>query len=229
MGVLAVGLDKVQQALPFLETALEAKPGKAQFWLSYLDALISLERLAEAKAVFRLAKEKGAKGASFDKLEQKLLQIGKPKSPSSRKSAFDIAIECRDRGEFSRAIDLLQNDITKSAQDPNTLALLSHCFILNEDIANATIQLNKAKTLDPNNALVCWNEVRLLLKNNRLAQAISLARDTNQRFPDDVEGMGVLGSCLRANNDIEESLVYLNKAIESNPNYTEALINRGIN
>ena len=40
MGVLAVGVGKVEQALPFFKTALEANPKVAQFWLSYIDALI---------------------------------------------------------------------------------------------------------------------------------------------------------------------------------------------
>tara|TARA_B100001093_G_scaffold491445_1_gene531495 strand:- start:497 stop:2950 length:2454 start_codon:yes stop_codon:yes gene_type:complete len=228
MGVLAISVDNVQQALPFFKTALEAKPSTAQFWLSYIAALISLERLTDAKAVFMQAKEKGAKGEGFDKLEKKLLQISKPENPTSQKSVFDKAVRYRDHGEFSQAIDLLEDDIAKSSQDPNTLALLSHCLILTEDIEKATIQLDNAKRLDPNNALVGWNEVRLLLKNNLVAEAMVIARNTNKRFPDDVEGMGVLGSCLRANNEIEESLIYLNKAIELNPNYAEALINRGL-
>ena len=42
MGVLAVGVGKVQEALPFFKTALEANPATAQFWLSYIDALIKL-------------------------------------------------------------------------------------------------------------------------------------------------------------------------------------------
>ena len=40
--------------------------------------------------------------------------------------------------------------------------------------------------------------------------------------------MGVLGSCLRSSGNFVESLKYLNKAIELNPNYAEALINRGL-
>ena len=40
MGVLAVGVGKVQEALPFFKAALEANPGTAQFWLSYIDTLI---------------------------------------------------------------------------------------------------------------------------------------------------------------------------------------------
>ena len=72
MGVLAVGLGKVETALPFFKTALEANPNIAQFWLSYIDALIKLERLAEAKTVFDQAKSNGAAGESFDQLEKRL-------------------------------------------------------------------------------------------------------------------------------------------------------------
>ncbi|MDA9347078.1 tetratricopeptide repeat protein, partial [bacterium] len=76
MGVLAVGVGKVQEALPFFKTALEANPSIGQFWLSYIDALIKLGKLADAKAVLDQAKSKGAKGDGFDKLEQRLKDAG---------------------------------------------------------------------------------------------------------------------------------------------------------
>ena len=72
LGVLAVGVGKVEQALQFFKTALEANPATAQFWLSYIDALIKLDQLADAKAVLDQARSKGAKGDAFDKLEQRL-------------------------------------------------------------------------------------------------------------------------------------------------------------
>ena len=37
MGVLAFGVGKVQEALPFFKTALEANQNIAQYWLSYID------------------------------------------------------------------------------------------------------------------------------------------------------------------------------------------------
>jgi tetratricopeptide (TPR) repeat protein len=37
-GVLADGVGKVQEALPFFKTALEANPATAQFWLNYIDS-----------------------------------------------------------------------------------------------------------------------------------------------------------------------------------------------
>ena len=61
MGVLAVGVGKPEEALPFFKTALEVNQTIAQFWLSYIDALIKLDRMADAKAVLEQAKSKGAK------------------------------------------------------------------------------------------------------------------------------------------------------------------------
>ena len=52
MGVLSVDIGKVQEALPFFEAALEANADVAQFWVSYIDALINVERIADAHAVF---------------------------------------------------------------------------------------------------------------------------------------------------------------------------------
>ncbi|MDA9989519.1 tetratricopeptide repeat protein [Paracoccaceae bacterium] len=228
MGVLAVGVGKVQEALPFFKTALEATPSIEQFWLSYIDALIKLNRLADARAVIDQAKSKGAKGDGFDQLDKKLLQTAEIGFLTSQKSVFNDAVKLRENGKYNQAIDLLKSEITKFPQDPNMLALLSHCYILNENIEEAIIHLNTAKVIDPSNALVGWNDARLLLKTNKVGDAVTTARNTNKRFPDDVQGMGVLGSCLRASNDIVESLVYLDKAIQLNPHYAEALISRGL-
>ena len=44
MGVLTVGIGKIPEALRFFETALEANADVAQFWVSYIDALIRVGR-----------------------------------------------------------------------------------------------------------------------------------------------------------------------------------------
>ena len=44
MGVLAIEIGKVKESLPFFKKALEANATKAQFWLSYMDVLIRLNR-----------------------------------------------------------------------------------------------------------------------------------------------------------------------------------------
>ena len=228
MGVLAVGVGKVLDALPFFKTALEGNPSAVQFWLSYIDALIKLEKLTDAKVLLDQAKSNGVEGGNFDKLERRLLQTDQGSPSPSQNSFLNTASHLRESGKLGQAIDLLTDGITQFPKDADMLALLSHCYILNDDLEEATLYLAKAKSIDPNNASVGWNKVRLLLKNKSMAEAVAIARNTNKRFPDDVEGMGVLGSCLRATKEISESIVYLDKAIELNPNYAEALINRGL-
>ena len=66
MGVLAVGIGKVEQALPFFETALEVNPSIAQFWLSYIDALIKLDRILDAKAALGEARRHTGDNDTFD-------------------------------------------------------------------------------------------------------------------------------------------------------------------
>ena len=72
MGALAVGVGKVETALPFFKTALEVNPTIVQFWLSYINALIKLGSIEDAKAVLEQAKRKGIKGDLFDQIENQL-------------------------------------------------------------------------------------------------------------------------------------------------------------
>ena len=76
MGVLAVGIGKDEEALPFFKTALEVNPNIAQYWLSYINTLIKLDRIADAKVIYDQAKTKGAQGDGFDKLEARLSSSG---------------------------------------------------------------------------------------------------------------------------------------------------------
>ena len=228
MGVLAVGVSKVEQALPFFKTALDANPNIAQFWLSYIDALIKLERIADAKAVFDQAKSKGANGDGFDKLQSRLTNLTQIKDNQTDEEILKKAMGLREIGKYDVAIDLLLHQIKQSSKDPNVPALLSHIYILNDNLEQAKIHLDAAKNINPNTASVGWNEARLLLKHKKINEALAVAAKTNKLFPDDVEGMGVLGSCLRASGNVAKSLKHLNKAIELEPDYAEALINRGL-
>ena len=64
-------LVRLRQLYRFFKTALEAKSNIAQYWLSYIAALIKLDRMVDAKAVFDQAKNKGAKGDGFDQIRKK--------------------------------------------------------------------------------------------------------------------------------------------------------------
>ena len=75
MGVLAVGVGKIQEALPFFETAIETNKSVAQYWLSYIDALLTLNKISHAKTAFEQAKQNGADGELFGRLANRLDEL----------------------------------------------------------------------------------------------------------------------------------------------------------
>jgi tetratricopeptide (TPR) repeat protein/ubiquinone/menaquinone biosynthesis C-methylase UbiE len=75
MGVLAVGLGKVKESLPFYRSALHADPSISQYWISYIKALVSLEEISEAEKSLREARLNGATGDDFESLAQEIEQI----------------------------------------------------------------------------------------------------------------------------------------------------------
>ena len=107
MGVLAVGVGKVEEALPFFKTALEVNQTIGQFWLSYINALIKLDRLDDAKTVLNQAKSAGAKGDGFDKVESSLENVTKVKGDQTDKDILEKAVHLRENGKYDEAIDIL--------------------------------------------------------------------------------------------------------------------------
>ena len=109
IGVLAVSLGKVEQALPFFQTALEINPNTAQFWLSYTDALIKLDRIEDAKAVFDQAKNNGAKGDGFDQIESRLENASQIEGDQTNEEILAKAKALRENGKYDEAIGFVKN------------------------------------------------------------------------------------------------------------------------
>ena len=72
LGVLAVGLKKVQSALPYLRNALDSNPQIGQFWLSYVDALTKLGQVSNARIAVSEAKKRGISDKHLEQLEMVL-------------------------------------------------------------------------------------------------------------------------------------------------------------
>ena len=161
MGVLAVGVGKVEEALPFFKTALEVNPNIAQYWLSYIDALIKLDRMADAKAVLDQAQNSGFEGNGFNQLKSKLANVAQIEGFQTDEEVISKAVNLRESGKYNEAIALLAHQTKRSSKNANIPALLSHCYILTDNLEEAKIYLDAAKSINPNTALVGWNETRL--------------------------------------------------------------------
>ena len=61
--------------MPFFEAALETNSQIAQFWLSYIDALIKLDQIDAAKNVFEQSKKQVKNKDSIGQIEKRFGQL----------------------------------------------------------------------------------------------------------------------------------------------------------
>ena len=75
LGLLAAAVGKPFEALPLFNRALDANPKIDQFWLSYIDTLITLEHFDEAKSALTDGRKSGLVSGQLDALKQRLQGI----------------------------------------------------------------------------------------------------------------------------------------------------------
>jgi len=72
MGLALVKDNNVEASLKFFRVALETNSGVAQYWYSYINALILMGDIKEALHILQISKHKGCRGKAFDDLATKL-------------------------------------------------------------------------------------------------------------------------------------------------------------
>ena len=74
MGLILLNSGKTSEALPLFWTALEVNPDEWQYWLSYIDALIQADQLANAQIMYDAARKAGAVDEVFDDIAERLIE-----------------------------------------------------------------------------------------------------------------------------------------------------------
>ena len=227
MGVLAVGVGKIQEALPFFKAAIEANPNIGQFWLSYVDALIKLDRIADAKAVFNQAKNKGAKGEGFDQLEQQLgEQSTKPQDPPS--GQLQPIINLYTQGQLRHVLSKISSLLERFPKSfiLYNIAGASNARLLQFDAAvDCFKQVLKIK---PNDA-GAYNNMGLALQDKGdMDAAIDSYKKTIKIKPDYTQAYINMGIALQDKGDMDAAIDSYKKVLKIKPGYAEAYYNMGI-
>ena len=128
MGVLGVGVGKVEEALPFFKKALEVNPRISQYWLSYIDALIKLKRFEEARNFFNVAKQKGVSGEAWDKIETQLLSHLTQDNTAASTVNVNTLTALYSKGNFTEA--LAQELSAQFPDNPSILNILGAAMLL---------------------------------------------------------------------------------------------------
>ncbi len=169
LGVLAVSVDKAGAALPLFKAALEANPKIEQFWLSYIDALIKLGQLDNARRVLQQGRAYGLKGDEIDRL---LVQfnntinpapspIGTGSNPS--KQEIDGIITLFSQGQLQESLALGTALEIEYPNDPKLRNVLGAIYAGLSKYEEAITSYKKALVLKPDYAKV-HNNLGITLK-----------------------------------------------------------------
>ncbi|WP_443642479.1 tetratricopeptide repeat protein [Candidatus Njordibacter sp. Uisw_039] len=227
MGVLSIDVGKIQEALQFFKTALEANPRIGQFWLSHIDALIKLGRIADAQVAFNQAKDKGAKGEAFDQLEKQLSESSaNPQDPPS--DQLQPIINLFTQRQLQQALSHAAKMLEKF---PNSVVLYNIAGASNAELKqfDAAIDCFKqALKIKPGNAEAYNNIGNALMGKGDLEAAVGRYKQALKIKPSFAEAHNNMGNALNAQGEPGIAIESYEQALKINPDYAEAYNNMGI-
>ena len=233
MGILAVSVGKVEAALPFLKTALDSNPNIAQFWLSYINALIKLDRLDDAKAVFDQAKSNGAKGDGFDQIERRLNNA----SVSVRKETqedMQTQPNILDELKLDKAIKLAEKKVRNGLPEEAKKIYkdILEKFPKNKKALHG-IKTLASKTLANKSGMGeppsdQFQSVLNLYTQGQYQKALNRCSELLEQFPNSINLYNIIGAANQELGKAEKAIAAYKKAISIKPDFVEAFYNMGI-
>ena len=229
LGIIEIDAGKGTEAKPLLRIALEANPDNAQYWVSYIDLLIRLEEFSDAQFLLTQAIDRGAKGALFDQLEQRLEQLITTFSENDKKSGVsDPAAKAAKDLEPSQAL----RSQSKGAADTKVPSK-GQLTRLVEHYQNG--RFSKAETLAtslthefPKHQL-SWKVLGVIFgQTGRKVEASNANQTAVALSPQDAEAHSNLGNSLQELCRLEEAETSYKQAIALKPDFAQAHYNLGI-
>ena len=227
MGVLAVGVGRTELALPFFKTALEVNPSVTQYWLSYIDALIRMGRLDDARIVLEQARDSDADGEAFDQLDDRLEQATLAKNEKPSQEQLQELINLYNEGQLAASLDqagMLTRQYPKAYFAWNILGAASKRL---GKLAEASKAFRKVTELKPSYADGFNNLGVVLTDQGKLDEATEVLRQAIKIKPDYAEAHVNVGVALKETGELDAAIVSYSKAIKLKPNYADAYNNMG--
>ena len=227
LGVLAVAVGKPLEAIPLFKLALETNPQIEQFWLSYIDALMKVERFDEAKLALL---EGETSGVASEKLKLFHQQIQPSLSNDNKNNRQGLKVsEKRKRLAEKRKSKKRKAQSGVSSTEPS------------QDQINHLLEHYQAGRFEEAEALATsitqqcpkhqfgWKVLGAVLKQTgRIAESLAPMQVAVELSPQDAEAHSNLGVTLQELGRLDESEASHRQAIALKPDYAEAYNNLGV-
>ena len=226
LGVLAVAVGKPLEAIPLFKLALETNPQIEQFWLSYIDALMKVERFDEAK----LALVEGeTSGVSSEKLKLFHQQIQTSLSNDKKNNrqglkVFEKRKKLADKKKSKKR--KVQSGLTSTEPSQDQINhLLEHYQTGRFEEAEALATSNTQQF--PKHPFG-WKVLGAVLKQTgRIAESLTPMQVAVELSPQDAVAHSNLGVTLKDLGRLDEAEASLGQAIALMPDLAEAHNNLG--
>lgn len=206
MGAIAIQRGKTADSLPFFKAAVEANPKFIQYWASYVDALISLGKITDAKDVLSYARGLGLKDAKLDELEKKL-------SVDGSEGTLNYSKKYKDKLSKKRGNKLaeLENKVSQAFNSQNY---------------EESEKLSRLITQDFPDYAFGWKALGATLKQTgRTKESIPLMQKAVRLNPADPEAYNNLGTVLNDESMLSEAVEAYKKAVSIKPDFVIAYNN----
>lgn len=234
MGVLAVGLGKVETSIPYFKKALQGNLDIEQYWLSYIDALIKAEKLDDAIKVLDEAINKFENGESFENLKKMLHQPDEElviQSVSNNEPSLEQLQPIINLYNNGKLRDALSNTELLSQDFPNSFLVFNIIGVLNAGLGyfkTAKKAYENSLRINPDNADVHFNLGNVLKAQGYLTDAIEAYKRTVEIQGDYSQAFNNMGIALQNLGKLEEATRIYKKAVVVKPDYSEAFNNMGV-
>lgn len=221
--LLAVQLLQPKEALPYFEAALNTAPRQAQFWFSYVDALIKAESFDMAEQVLPMARMYGLDEARHERLLQDLQQARAASLAifPAQAAAVPAHSSAPQRTGARKAVSVARR---QADPPPRELQPVIDMFNSRDYAAG----LKAAKRLShrfPTSGSV-WKLVGALEQQmGHTNEALGAKRRAADLLPQDAEAHCNLGNTLVAQGLLEEACESFARALELDDGYAEAHFN----
>lgn len=216
LGVLTVAVGKHLDAVPLFQLALDANPQIEQFWLSYIDVLVKLERMSNAKRLLADAKQAGIASQRLDVLNRQIQKAPNQKNKNVRLNS-KLSEKRKKLADKKKARMTAKTDVSAGAAPPQERinSLLGHFESGSlTDAENLAELLTKEFPKHP----FGWKALGLVFQTTgRLNKALLPMQKSVELSPFDAEAVGNLAVTLQELGRLEESEAICRQAIALEP------------
>ena len=234
MGLLKVETGQALEALPYLQTALQGDTSVAQFWLSYIKALIKLDKTDEATRILNLAKESGVENEELLELYQQLNETFTKTEPdkSEPETVTHPKPNVLDTLKLDKALRLAEKKAKEGDTEEAKLIYkdILEKFPKNKKALQGLPALDNSHQPDAEQSppQETINQLMNLYKQGQLAAVVDHAKALTKQYPQAFAVWNILGAANKGLGRANEASIAFKRVTEIKPAYADGYNNLGV-